>query len=295
MTTWELPLGYGRSKPDVMAYGRDVMGSRMTGGCRSLSGTSVASPVVAGVVCLLASTVPEAKRWATLNPASMKQALVESAARLPDLNLYEQGQGAVDVVAAKAVLDAYIPRASVVPAALNLTDCPYMWPFCRQPLYSGAMPLMFNATILNGMGLVGHLAAPPTWAPADAGGRLLDLRFEYSGQLWPWSGFLALYITVRPEGAGFTGGASGVVEFTVVSPPALGEKGERRSTVRLPLTAAVIPTPARADRVLWDQFHSIRYPPAYFPRDDLEARQDILDWHGDHPHTNFHGMYDALR
>lgn len=28
----------------------------------------------------------------------------------------------------------------------------------------------------------------------------------------------------------------------------------------------------RAKRVLWDQFHSIRYPPAYFPRDDLQAR-----------------------
>ena len=38
------------------------MGSRIEGGCRSLSGTSVASPVVAGAVCLLASVVPEAKR-----------------------------------------------------------------------------------------------------------------------------------------------------------------------------------------------------------------------------------------
>ena len=62
MSTWELPLGYGRSKPDVMAYGRDVQGSRIEGGCRSLSGTSVASPVVAGAVCLLASVVPEGKR-----------------------------------------------------------------------------------------------------------------------------------------------------------------------------------------------------------------------------------------
>ena len=50
MSTWELPNGYGRVKPDVVAYGRDVMGSRITGGCRSLSGTSVASPVVAGAV-----------------------------------------------------------------------------------------------------------------------------------------------------------------------------------------------------------------------------------------------------
>jgi len=47
--------------------------------------------------------------------------------------------------------------------------------------------------------------------------------------------------------------------------------------------------------VLWDQFHSMRYPPAYIPRDSLDVRNDILDWHGDHPHTNYHNMYDALR
>lgn len=49
-------------QPDVVAYGRDVMGSRIQGGCRSLSGTSVASPVVAGAICLLASTLPAEKR-----------------------------------------------------------------------------------------------------------------------------------------------------------------------------------------------------------------------------------------
>jgi hypothetical protein len=38
-----------------------------------ITGTSVASPVVAGAVCLLASTVPEPVRWQLLNPASMKQ------------------------------------------------------------------------------------------------------------------------------------------------------------------------------------------------------------------------------
>jgi hypothetical protein len=57
MTTWELPLGYGRVKPDVVAYGQSVRGSKIGGGCRSLSGTSVASPVVAGAVVLLASTI----------------------------------------------------------------------------------------------------------------------------------------------------------------------------------------------------------------------------------------------
>lgn len=56
-----------------------------------------------------------------------------------------------------------------------------------------------------------------------------------------------------------------------------------------------VPMLCRAKRVLWDQFHSMRYPPAYIPRDSLDVRNDILDWHGDHPHTNYHNMYDALR
>ena len=37
MSTHELPHGYGRVKPDIVAYGRDVMGSKIAGGCRSLS------------------------------------------------------------------------------------------------------------------------------------------------------------------------------------------------------------------------------------------------------------------
>ena len=51
----------------------------------------------------------------------------------------------------------------------------------------------------------------------------------------------------------------------------------------------------RKQRILWDQWHSIRYPPAYIPRDSLEVRNDILDWHGDHPHTNYHDMFDGMR
>lgn len=57
MTTWELPNGYGRLKPDIVTYGSQVKGSNVKGGCRSLSGTSVASPVVAGAVTLLASGI----------------------------------------------------------------------------------------------------------------------------------------------------------------------------------------------------------------------------------------------
>lgn len=88
---------YGRVKPDVVAYGRDIMGSKISTGCKSLSGTSVASPVVAGMVCLLVSVIPETNRKHILNPASMKQALVEGAAKLAGPNIYEQGAGRVDL------------------------------------------------------------------------------------------------------------------------------------------------------------------------------------------------------
>ncbi|KAG2499417.1 hypothetical protein HYH03_002364 [Edaphochlamys debaryana] len=295
MSTWELPRGYGRVKPDVMAYAKDVQGSKMQGGCRSLSGTSVASPVVAGAVCLLASTVPEEARAAVLNPASMKQALVEGAVRLNNLNIYEQGNGRINLPNSMAILQSYAPRASIIPATMDLTDCPYMWPFCRQHLYAGALPVVVNATLLNGQGVVGRLEGPPVFVPLDAGGRLLHVAFEWSDVLWPWSGFLALYIRVREAGAAFDGLANGAVECVVVSPPAPGEDQPRRSVVRMPFRARIGPPPPRNRRLVWDQFHSLKYPPAYLPRDNLDVKSDILDWHGDHPHTNFHGLFNSLR
>lgn len=59
--------------------------------------------------------------------------------------------------------------------------------------------------------------------------------------------------------------------------------------------AKIIPVPVRSWRLLWDQFHSLRYPGGYFPRDDLRAKHDPLDWHADHVHTNFRDMYRRLR
>ena len=296
MSTWELPGGYGRVKPDIVAYGRDVMGSRITGGCRSLSGTSVASPVVAGAVVLLASVVPENKRWDVLNPASMKQALVEGAKRIGWPMIYEQGAGVLDLEASHEILKRYTPRASLVPGSMDFTQCPYMWPHCKQALYHGAMPFMFNATIVNGMGLTGWLEAPPTWhSGGDRMASHLDVRFAFSEVLWPWSGYLAVYVRVKATGRGVSGRATGKVKFTVLSPPAKGETKLRRSVVEVPMTFQIIPTPPREKRILWSQYHSVRYPPGYIPRDNLDVKSDILDWHGDHPHTNFHGMYDALR
>ncbi|MBA0690305.1 hypothetical protein Goari_007990 [Gossypium aridum] len=295
MSTWEIPHGYGRVKPDVVAYGREIMGSKISTGCKQLSGTSVASPVVAGVVCLLVSIIPENRRKEILNPASMKQALVEGAAKLVGPNMYEQGAGRVDLLESFEILKSYQPRASIFPSILDYTNCPYTWPFCRQALYSGAMPVIFNATILNGMGVIGYVQSPPTWHPSTEEGNLLRIHFTYSEVIWPWTGYLALHMQIKEEGAHFSGVIEGNVTVRIFSPPAQGEKTARTSTCVLQLKLNVVPTPPRSKRILWDQFHSIKYPPGYIPRDSLDVRNDILDWHGDHLHTNFHSMFNMLR
>ena len=312
MSTHELPNGYGRVKPDIVAYGRDVMGSKIQGGCRSLSGTSVASPVVAGAVTLLASTVPENKRWDILNPGSIKQALVEGATKLTngkptdvDFSMYAQGAGKLNLVNSFEILRDYVPRASLVPGEMDFEfgkTCPYSWPHCTQPLYYASMPFMFNATVVNGMGLGGWISEVPRFVASevlsDDGsadlGEHLDFRFDFSETLWPWSGFLAIYVRVKEEAKWLSGTASGVVTFQVQSPPGRGETELRTSTVTVPIKFSVIPTPPRQKRILWSQYHSVRYPPGYVPRDSLDVKADILDWHGDHPHTNFHKMYDYL-
>ncbi|CAG0924790.1 unnamed protein product, partial [Notodromas monacha] len=230
MTTWELPAGYGRVKPDIVTYGSSVSGSSIKGECRALSGTSVASPVVAGAVTLLASGVLH--RGSAVNPASMKQALMASARRLSGINMFEQGHGKLDLLRAYHLLNTYQPQASLSPSYLDLTECPYMWPYCSQPLYYSGMPTVVNVTILNGMGVSGKIVEQPVWNPyLPQNGHFLKVNFTYSEVLWPWSGYLAVSISVSSEAKGWEGVAQGHVTLVVESPPLDGETEPRRSNL----------------------------------------------------------------
>ncbi|PSN45586.1 Membrane-bound transcription factor site-1 protease [Blattella germanica] len=185
MTTWELPQGYGRVKPDIVTYGSAVRGSSIKGTCRTLSGTSVASPVVAGAVTLLASYV-------------------------------------------------------------DLTECQYMWPYCTQSLYYGAMPTIVNVTILNGLGVSGHIVGKPQWHPyTPQFGQYLDVALTFSELLWPWSGWMAVSIAAARTAANWEGIAQGHIALTIESPPEDGETEPRQSSVKLAIKAKIIPTPPR--------------------------------------------------
>ncbi len=70
----------------------------------------------------------------------------------------------------------------------------------------------------------GTFAEEPIFTSTNEGGRFLDVRFERSLQLWPWSGFLALYIRVTQEGAEFqvqhpAHGAPSLLAFPCMSIP----------------------------------------------------------------------------
>lgn len=278
VTTWELPGGAGRVKPDVVAFGKDVQGSAIGGGCRSLSGTSVAAPVVAGALCVLASARDPSDRWhadgGVLNPASMKQALLEGATHLPGVRSAEQGGGKLNLTASVEIVRSYQPRASAFPPTIDHTAaaCPYAWPHCGIPLHAGAMPRIVNVTLLNGLGVSGRVSEGPVFTPTDDGGRHLDVRFGVCADLWPWSGFLGVYLRVKPDGAAFTGVARGTIDLTIAS-DGDATHGPRASKVVIPVAVDVVPPPPRDRRILWDQWRSVRYPPSFMPRDSLQVRE----------------------
>ncbi|XP_055594576.1 membrane-bound transcription factor site-1 protease isoform X2 [Uranotaenia lowii] len=293
MTTWELPSGYGRMKPDIVTYGSQVKGSNLNGGCKSLSGTSVASPVVAGAVTLLASGV--INKLDHVNPASMKQALIEGAQRLQENNMFEQGHGKLNILKSMKILSTYKPKVTLSPPYLDFTE-DYMWPYTTQSLFYTSAPSIANVTILNGMGVIGKIINKPTWHPyTNENGQMLNISISFSDQLWPWSGWMAIHIGVNELGRSFEGIAQGHITLTVQSPAGPGENEPRNGTVSFPIKVKIIPQPPRHKRILWDQYHSLRYPPGYLPRDNLKIKSDPLDWRADHIHTNFKDMYTHLR
>ena len=75
---------------DVVTYG-EFWGKAPHGGCQHQWGTSVACPVVVGVLALLLSELAPSRRAELLNPAAIKQVLVEAAVPLPGISHMEQG------------------------------------------------------------------------------------------------------------------------------------------------------------------------------------------------------------
>lgn len=249
----------------------------------------------------------------------MKQALIEGATRLSDNNMFEQGYGKLNILKSMKILSEYKPKVTLSPPYLDSTE-DYMWPYSSQKLYHTSLPSIVNVTILNGVSVSGKIVSKPTWHPYILqNGNMLDVSISYSAVLWPWSGWMAVKISnfnfslyqsqyynilhqqidffyligVNELGEKFEGTAQGHVTLTVQSTSS--ENEPINSSVNFYIRVRITPRPPRQKRILWDQFHSLRYPPGYLPRDNLKMKSDPLDWRADHIHTNFRDMYTHLR
>ena len=60
------------------------------------------------------------------------------------------GAGRLDLLKAFQALTSYTPQVTLVPNYIDMTECPYFWPYCTQPIYYSGMPIIVNVTILNG-------------------------------------------------------------------------------------------------------------------------------------------------
>lgn len=89
-------------KPDVVAPGVNILSSVFVG-FDLKNGTSMASPHVAGAAAALLAEHPN---WTTLE---VKSALVTTAVRLPDLSVWEQGGGLIDLDAADGADTFFYP------------------------------------------------------------------------------------------------------------------------------------------------------------------------------------------
>ena len=229
-----------------------------------------------------------------INPSSVKQALIEGATRLNDNNMFEQGHGKLNILKSIKILSEYQPRITLSPTHLDMTD-DYMFPYSSQPIYYTMQPIIVNVTILNGISVTGHVTEAQWYPYMNENGNMLNVSISYSEILWPWSGWMSLHIAVNEYGQKFEGQALGHVSVTVETPSPKDSSEKINSTVTFSIRCKIIPKPPKQKRILWDQYHNLRYPPGYLPRDSLKIKQDPLDWRGDHIHTNFKDMYTHLR
>jgi subtilisin family serine protease len=180
-------------KPDIGAPGTDINAARSpsalahlpAGPYVPLTGTSMASPHVAGAAALLAQAHPDWKG------GQIKETLMASAVPVPEQNVFAQGAGMVNVARALG------QRLTVTPASLSIGSLE--WPHTEAPTSRtmtyhnhGDKPLTLDLA-LDGDAPEGLLALSATKLTVPAGGdasveivvdeRASDAYGVYSGRL----------------------------------------------------------------------------------------------------------------
>ncbi|MBO1329977.1 S8 family serine peptidase [Streptomyces sp. VRA16 Mangrove soil] len=164
--------GTGAIKPEVTAPGVSVLssvpadvvdpqGGDYTYAYARLSGTSMASPYVAGVAALLLQHEPG------LGPDDVKSALMNTAGPLPgDVSVFEAGAGAVDPYA--AVHTTSLLQVAARSTSLGLDGTPTTLDHRTGALDLGVLPLGRAADRTSLLTLVNHAKTPTTYRVSAA-------------------------------------------------------------------------------------------------------------------------------
>ncbi|MEH1166732.1 S8 family serine peptidase [Micromonospora sp. CPCC 205539] len=175
-------LGDNHIKPEISAPGVDIVAGAPGGGYATMSGTSMATPHVAGSAAILAGQHPD---W---SGPQLKAALMDSAKPGGEGSLYEQGAGRLDI--GRAV-------AQPITAELAAIDFPVQrWPhgddtpFTQVIGYRNAGNTPVTLSLAVAPAPAGMITISPTTLVVPAGGRAeatitVDTRVDAPDGLYP--------------------------------------------------------------------------------------------------------------
>lgn len=217
------PREDGAIKPEITAPGVDIVAARavhagseyieVEPGYTSLSGTSMATPHVAGAAALLAAQHPA---W---RAAELKAALMASATATPGANVNAQGAGRVDV--ARAVHQSVLATPTALPLGTQAAPADDDMPVVRTVTYrnEGADPVTLDfAARVSGPDGSGAPAGMFTVAPERAtvpAGAATTVTVTADTRVQTGTGVFQGALVGTPAGADTTTGTSVRVPLTI--------------------------------------------------------------------------------
>ncbi|MEH0936170.1 S8 family peptidase [Micromonospora psammae] len=168
-------VGDNHIKPEISAPGVDIEAAAPGGGYATLSGTSMATPHVAGSAAILAGQHPD---W---SGRQLKAALMNSAEPAGDASRYEQGAGRLDI--GRAVAQPVVSDTAVIDFPVQRWPHADDAPITRVVGYrnTGTTPVTLSLAV--GPTPAGMITVSPTTLVVPAGGHAeatitVDTRVE---------------------------------------------------------------------------------------------------------------------
>ena len=156
------------------------------------------------------------------------------------------------------------------------------------------MPFAVNFTVFNSFSIHSTLKSATFYPTNNIQPDMLQLSYKSSPVFYPYSGYFSLLFEIlKPVNT--TKILTGKIVLTFEFFDRIKLISE--AAVQIPIKIKVIKTPDKSQRILFDQFHSINYPIAHIPIDDLSKTEvkSPLDWTGDSLLSNFQSLYLHLK